>query len=221
VPKGVIFDIDGTLVDSVDAHARSWQQAFARFGHEIDVHEIRAQIGKGGDQLMPVFLSPEELDCEGHDLEALRSEIFKNDYLPHVQAFPGVRPLFQRIVDRGSVIALASSAKGEELETYKRLTGIGDLIAAATSSEDAERSKPYPDIFAAALDRLKLAAEDVIVVGDSPYDAQAATTLGLRCIGVLCGGFSTHALRDAGCIQLYEDPADLLADFDHSLLAQP
>ncbi len=217
--QGVIFDIDGTLVNSVDLHAKAWQEALRKFGHEVDFARVRSQIGKGGDQLLPVFLTGDELDRIGEDLEKYRSDLFKQRYLARVSAFPGVRALFERIVADGRRIALASSAKGDELEHYKRITNIGDLIATATSSDDAERSKPHPDIFEAALDRLGVTAEAAAVVGDSPYDAEAAGKLDLRTIGLLCGGFADADLRDAGCVAIFRDPQDLLARYDRSPLA--
>src|SRR5262245_38482552 len=131
--KAVIFDIDGTIVDSVDLHAKAWQEAFKKFGREIPFEKVRSQIGKGGDQLMPVFFSDNELQEFGDEMERYRSELFKKEYLPKVRAFPKVRQLFQRILADGKQIALASSAKEDELETYKRLAGIDDLIEAETS----------------------------------------------------------------------------------------
>jgi HAD superfamily hydrolase (TIGR01549 family) len=219
MPVGIIFDVDGTLIDSVDQHAQAWQRAFADYGHDIAFADIRQQIGKGGDQLMPVFLPPDELARIGSELEEHRGRIFKEHYLPQVKAFSQVRALFERILDRGQLIALASSAKADELEVYKKLAQIEDLIAAETSKDDAERSKPHPDIFAAALERLKLPAESVIVVGDTPYDAQAAGKLAIRSVGMLCGGFPADQLIEAGCVALYDDPSDLLRGYDGSPLA--
>ena len=118
--KAVIFDIDGTLIDSVDLHAKAWQETFAHFGHEVAFADVRSQIGKGGDQLMPVFISQEELDRRGDEIEAYRSDLFKSGYLPQVRAFPAVRQLFERIRANGQRIALASSAKADELATYKK-----------------------------------------------------------------------------------------------------
>jgi HAD superfamily hydrolase (TIGR01509 family) len=214
MPKSVIFDVDGTLVDSVDLHARSWQDAFRDFGHDIDAQAIRGHIGKGSDQLMPVFLSKDDLDRQGEAIAAHRSALFRDRYLPHVTAFPDVRALFLRLRQDGKRIALASSAKAPELETYKRIAGIGDLTDTHTTSDDADRSKPHPDIFQAAIDRLHgLAPHNVIVVGDTPYDAEAAGKAGLRAIGVLCGGFREQDLRHAGCIAIYRDPADMLKQY--------
>jgi HAD superfamily hydrolase (TIGR01509 family) len=216
--KAVIFDIDGTLVDSVDLHARAWQETFSHFGHEVAFEAVRSQIGKGGDQLMPVFLSKEEIEQHGKEIENFRSALFKEKYLSQVHGFPATRELLRRIKRNGQEIALASSAKGDELATYKKIARIDDLVDEETSSDDAEKSKPHPDIFEAALDRLGMDAGEAIVVGDSPYDAQAAGKIGLRTIGVLCGGFPEQHLRAAGCVEIYRDPADLLTRFDQSVI---
>ena len=220
MPKAIIFDVDGTLVDSVELHARAWQDAFSEFGHQIALGELRGQIGKGGDQLMPVFLSPDELDEKGKALEERRSEILQQRYLSRVAAFPQVRALFERIRADGTKIVLASSAKSDELATYKTLADIDDLVDTETSSDDAEKSKPHPDIFEAALATIPgLTAADALVVGDTPYDAEAAAKAGLRSIGMLCGGFPEAGLREAGCIAIYADPAQLLARYAESPLA--
>ena len=219
----VIFDVDGTLVDSVDQHARAWQDAFAEWGRTIPFGDIRGQIGKGGDQLMPVFLSEHDLKTFGKRLEARRGDILKQRYLPHIRAFPGVRTLFERLREAGVRVALASSAKEDELAAYKRIAGIEDLVDKETSSDDASHSKPDPDIFEAALKRLghpDLAG--VVVVGDTPYDAEAAGKAGLRTVGVLCGGFAEADLRRAGCVAIYRDPADLLERLaDSPLVRRP
>ena len=216
----VIFDIDGTLVDSVDLHAAAWAVTFAKYGKQIDVNTVRRQIGKGSDQLLPVFFSPAELTQFGEQLEQERSALFKRDYLPRVKAFPQTRELFERIKQDGKQIALASSAKEDEVKVYKQLARVEDLLTGETSSEDVAQSKPHPDIFAAALKQMgNPPAEDAIVVGDTPYDAQAAGKIQLRTIGVLCGGWREEALRQAGCVAIYRDPADLLAHYDTSPLA--
>lgn len=217
----VIFDIDGTLLDSVDLHAQAWQEAFRHFGHEIPFAQIRAQIGKGGDQLLPVFLGPEELKERGKALEEFRGALFKEKYLPKVRPFPCVRELFQKLKANDQQIALASSAKPEELQIFKRIAKIEDLVGVETSSGDAEKSKPHPDIFEAALDRMgEIRRDEIVVVGDSPHDAEAAGKAGLPTVGVLCGGFPEAALREAGCIAIYADPADLLRKYEDSLLAK-
>jgi HAD superfamily hydrolase (TIGR01549 family) len=216
--KAVIFDIDGTLVDSVDLHAQAWKEAFKHFGKDIPFEQVRHQIGKGGDQLMPVFFSKEELDEFGEEMEEYRGELYKRDFLPRVRPFPKVRVLFERIEADGKRIALASSAKEDELATYKKIAHIEDLVEEETSADDAEKSKPHPDIFEAALAQLgDIGAHEVIVVGDTPYDAEAAGKLRLRTIGVLCGGFPEKELRAAGCVNIYRDPADLLAHYDEAI----
>ena len=219
--KAIIFDIDGTLVDSVDLHARAWQEAFRKFGREVEFEKVRHQIGKGGDQLMPVFFSAAELERFGEELEKHRGELYKRDYLSQVRAFPQVRELFERIRRDGLRIALASSAKKDELKTYKEIARITDLVEEETSADDAEKSKPHPDIFEAALAALgDVEASEAIVIGDTPYDSQAAGKIKLRTIGVLCGGFPEEELRAAGCTDIFRDPADLLARYDASPLAQ-
>ena len=218
--EAVIFDVDGTLINSVDQHAKAWLWAFARHGHDIPLEDIRAQIGKGGDQLMPVFLSAEEIEHFGETMQKERSDFFKDEYLPHIHAFPMVRELFERIKQDGKKIILASSAKADELERYEKIAGIDDLIEPSTSSGDAEKSKPHPDIFHAALARLGgLDPSQVLVVGDTPWDAIAAGKAGLKTIGVLCGGFSKHDLKDAGCVAIYTNPAELLEGYDESPIA--
>ena len=119
--RAVIFDVDGTLVDSVDLHAKAWQDALRDYGYEVAFQDIRDQIGKGGDQLLPVFLSADELESKGAELEHHRGEILRQRYLSKIQAFPGVRALFQRLKQDGIQIVLASSAKADELAVYKKV----------------------------------------------------------------------------------------------------
>ena len=147
--------------------------------------------------------------------------MYKTNYLSRVRAFPGVRQLFERVRAEGQRIALASSAKGDELAAYKRIAQIEDLVEAETASEDAEKSKPHPDIFEAALRRLNSPRrEDVAVVGDSPYDAEAAIRAKLRTVvGLLCGGFAEDELRGAGCTAIFKDAEDLLRRYEQSPLA--
>ena len=217
--KAVIFDVDGTLVDSNDLHVEAWREAFRCYGKELSFREVHAQMGKGGDQLMPVFCTGEELGRFGEELERRRVELFKSDYLPRVRPFPRVRELFERIKAEGLQIALASSAKGEELEQHKKSTGVGELLEAATSADDAERSKPHPDIFRAALGGLRgVRPEETLVVGDTPYDVEAAAKAGMRTVGLLSGGFPAEVLRRAGALAVYRDVSDLLDNYDESPL---
>jgi HAD superfamily hydrolase (TIGR01549 family) len=220
--EAVIFDIDGTIVDSVDLHAKAWQRTFSKFGKNILLEAIRSQIGKGADQLLPVYFSSQELEQFGEAMELYRGELFKKEYLPKVKGFPKVRELFERIKQDKIQIALASSAKKDELKKYKEIAQIDDLIESETSSDNVERSKPCPDIFDAALEQLgNVAPGKVIVVGDTPYDAEAATKANVNSIGLLSGGWTQHQLRRSGCIAIYRDPADLLARYEESPLVQP
>jgi HAD superfamily hydrolase (TIGR01549 family) len=217
--EAVIFDIDGTLVDSVDLHARAWHEALQHFGHDCPYQQVRHEIGKGGDQLLPDLLPPTVVNSQGEEIKEYRSELFKRKYLSEVRAFPKVRELFERIRADGKMVALASSAKSDEIEIYKKIANIEGLVDVEASADDAEKSKPHPDIFDATLERLGgINPSGVIVVGDTPHDAQAASKARLLTIGVLCGGFPEDELRAAGCIAIYRDPAALLAGYVESPL---
>ena len=220
MPQAAIFDIDGTLVDSVDLHASAWHEALVRFGHEVTFEQARSQIGKGGDQLIPVFLSKAAQEEHGAALEKWRGELFKAKYLPMVRPFSAVPALLRRVREAGLKIAVASSAKQSELEVYLDIAGIKDLVDEATSSDDAAHSKPAPDIFQVALKKLRIAASDAVAIGDTPYDAQAAGKAGIRTIGMLCGGFTEADLRAGGCVAVYPGPGALLACFDASPLGE-
>ncbi len=215
----VVFDVDGTLVDSVDLHAQAWQETFKKYGKDIPFQDVRGQIGKGGDQLLPVFFSKEELDEFGEKMEKERGRLFQTKYLPQVKAFPQVRELFEHVKRDNKKIVLASSAVKEELEHFKKLLNISDLLEGDTNADDAEESKPEPDIFKAALKTIDAQPQESIVVGDTPYDAEAAAKAGIKTIGILAGGFPEQGLKDAGCIAIFKDPADLLARYDESPLA--
>lgn len=217
----VIFDVDGTLVDSVDLHAEAWQQTFEKYGKKIEYQKIRDQIGKGGDQLMPVFFSEKELQDFGEEMEKYRGELFKKEYLNRVKPFPKAHDLVKKVAEERKSVALASSAVSEELEHFKNILDIADYLAGETNADDAERSKPHPDIFEAALRRLgNPPIEKCVVIGDAPYDAIAARKIGLKTIGVLSGGFPEKWLRDEGCVEIYENPTDLLARYADSLLGR-
>lgn len=220
-PKAALFDVDGTLVDTVDLHAEAWVQTFRHFGLDATFEEIRRQIGKGGDQLLPGLVPPDVLRNRQDDMETFRADLFRREFMPRVKPFPGVPDLFRRLRDEGIRIALASSGKEEEVASHKKLLGIEDLIDAATTGDEAERSKPFPDIFAAAFAKLGLSdPSEALVIGDTPYDAEAARAGGFPSIGVLCGGFPENALRDAGCVAVYRGPQHILDDFDRSPFAR-
>jgi beta-phosphoglucomutase-like phosphatase (HAD superfamily) len=161
---GVIFDVDGTLVDSVDLHATAWRDAFKRFGRDVAFEEVRRQIGKGADQLLPVFFTKEELAGFDDVLEQYLARAFQTAYLPRVRAFPRVRDLFRKIAGNGKRIALASSANKDEVAYYKNLARIDEFVTAETSADNVKRSKPHPDIFALALSKMGVRKDDVLVV---------------------------------------------------------
>jgi HAD superfamily hydrolase (TIGR01509 family) len=218
--RAVLLDLDGTLVDTVDLHAHAWQEALRRFAVEARYEDVRSQIGKGGDQLMPVFLPAERIERIGDALSVYRDDLFRRVYRPRARPLPGARELVERLRRDGKHVALASSGPARDVAYLSSLVGLDDLLdAGATTSDDAERSKPHPDIFEAALARTGVAPEEAIAIGDSPWDAKSASRAGLRTIGLLSGGFDEADLRAAGCIAIYRDPADLLAQYDASPLA--
>jgi phosphoglycolate phosphatase-like HAD superfamily hydrolase len=175
---------------------------------------------EGGDKLIPTFLSAAERKDHGKELEKWRSERFKSRYLPLIRPFSAVPDLLQRLREASNRVAIAKSAKKDELNKYLEIAGISHLVDHATSSEDVEESKPEPDIFQVVLKKLKINGNDAVAIGDSPYDAEAAGRADVRTIGVLCGGFTESELRKAGCVEVYPGPAALLASFDGSLLAK-
>ncbi len=210
-----IFDIDGTLVDSNELHVDSWDRAFRRFGKQFPREKLRSQIGKGSDQYLPEFLTPDEIDRFGKELDDYRSDLFKRAYLPKVRPFPKVRELFQRIRDDDKRIVLASSGKKTDTKYYIDLLKVDDLIEGYVSGDDADISKPAPDIFAASLKKLgSISPTDAMTVGDTRFDIEAARKAGLKTIAVLCGGTPESVLREAGAIAIFRDPADFLAHYD-------
>ena len=218
--KAILFDVDGTLIDSNDLHTAAWRETFLHFGVDLPPERIRTQIGKGGDNLIPALLPRELVETRQEDIESFRGELFKRDYLPRVMPFPNVRDLFERIVADGRQIVLASSAKAEELRFHLSVIGAEDLVSGSTSKDDVRHSKPDPDIFAAALAKAGANAAEAIVVGDTPYDMEAAAKLGVRTIGFRSGGFPDESLRGAGAAELYDGPQDLLARYDGSLISR-
>ncbi|PDT64535.1 HAD family hydrolase [Bradyrhizobium ottawaense] len=220
MPKAAIFDLDGTLLDSVDLHALAWQEALLKFGHDVSFEQVRGQIGKGGDKLIPVFLSADDQRDHGKKLEDWRGNRFKTEYLPLVRPFSAVPDLLRRVREAGLQIAIASSAKKDEVDKYLDIARIIHLVDLTTSSDDVEQSKPAPDIFKIVLKKLKIEGADAVAIGDTPYDAEAAGKAGVRTVGVLCGGFTEDELRKAGCAEVYPGPAALLACFERSLLCK-
>lgn len=218
--RAAIFDLDGTLVDSNELHVLAWQETFRHFGKEIPIERLREQIGKGGDQYLPVFLTEIEMREFGKAADEYRGDIFKKKYLPQVRPFPKVRELFERVRSDGKKIALASSGKEDEVRHYEKLAGIEGLVDAMTTADQVVHSKPKPDVFIAALRTLgHLLPEEAIAIGDTPYDVEAAKKIELPVIGLLCGGFSEDVLRDEGACAIFRDPADLFDRYYQSPLA--
>ena len=193
----MIFDVDGTLVDSNDLHTDCWVEAFAHFGKRIEWDVMRGQIGKGGDLLIPDLCNARETQRFGEALKRYRSELYKGKYMPRVKPFPRVRELFEELRNRGIKLALASSANPEEVEYTTQLLGVGELLAGSTSKRDAELSKPSPEIFRAALDQIGTAVETTMTVGDTPYDVLASHRAALPIAAVLSGGFGRELLSKA------------------------
>jgi HAD superfamily hydrolase (TIGR01509 family) len=216
-PTAVLFDVDGTLVDSNDAHARAWVDAFAEFGVRVDYAHVRRCIGMGGDKLMPEVSGVREDTPKGNAISERRREIFKQKYLSRLRPFPGARELVAALKARGLTLVAASSAKKDELKALLAIAGADVLLDAATSSDDAEESKPDPDIVHAALKQAKARAADAIMIGDTPYDVEAAGRAGVRAIAFRCGGWGDAELK--GALAIYDGPADLLARLSDSPLA--
>jgi len=208
----MIFDIDGTLVDSNDAHVRCWVEAFAHFGKQVAPDVLRGQMGKGGDLLVPDLMIAREMRKYGEDLKKYRGDLYKEKYLPHVKPFPRVPELFQTLHERGIKLALASSSSQEEVKYYTGLLGVGDLLEGSTSKGDAKLSKPSPEIFQAALEQIGTEAYNTITVGDTPYDILAAHRASLAIAAVLSGGFSRESLQKAEF--LFDDVEALVSEIN-------
>ncbi len=206
----LIFDIDGTLVDSNELHVQSWDRAFRHFGKTFPIEALHDQIGKGTDQYLPEFLTAAEIEGFGKELDEYRSKIFREEFLPKVKPFPKVRELFERLRDDQKRILLASSGKQKDTDHYIDLLKIDKLIEGCVSGDEAGRSKPQPDIFAVCIDKFQLARNQTLVVGDTRWDVEAAGRTGLRTIAVTCGGSDASLLRAAGAIAVHKDPADLV-----------
>jgi HAD superfamily hydrolase (TIGR01509 family) len=215
--KGVILDVDGTLVDSNTAHAHAWQEALAERGIDVPLEQLRRRIGMGGDKLLPQVSGITEDSPEGKALSKRRGEIFQQHYLPSLRPTPGAPELLRHLKAKGLRLVVASSAKKDELETLLRVCGADRVVEDRTSSDDAEESKPDPDIVHAALADLGLPPAEVMMLGDTPYDVEAANRAGVAIIALRCGGWRAQDL--AGARAVYEDPADLLTHYDSSPLA--
>jgi HAD superfamily hydrolase (TIGR01509 family) len=216
--RGIILDIDGTLVDSNDAHARAWVEALAEFDIHITFDQVRCLIGMGGDKLLPKVSGISEETPEGQAISRRRGEIFKARYLPEIKAFPRTRELLLRMRDDGLKLVVASSAKEDELKPLLEIAGAADLVEEKTSSDDADNSKPDPDIVKAALAGASFSAGEAVMLGDTPYDVEAATRAGVRVIAFRSGGWDDAGLK--GAMAVYDGPADLLVHYDQSPLGR-
>jgi membrane protein len=218
--KAVLFDIDGTLVDSNDLHVQAWQEAFETVGATFAPDVIHDQIGKGADMLIPALL-PKANEAKQEKLGEAHGIAYKSKYLKRVVPFLEARDLLLRVHGSGRKVVLASSASEQELEHYLDLLGAREIVSATTSADDVKHTKPAPDIFATALKKVApFSASEVIVVGDTPYDVEAALKCGIAAVAVRSGKFADDALRHAGAVALYDDVAALLAEFDSSPLAR-
>lgn len=216
----VLFDLDGTLVDTNPAHVRAWQQALETHGYRVAPDRIEVEIGKGGDTLVPSVLGKQAEDKDG---EALR-EAYGKAFLAiaekeRFEVFPQVRELLAALRKRGLKLVLATSSKKEYQEAIARSSGLDlesefDLLITAS---DAKASKPAPDLINAAVEKLQMSPAQCVMVGDTQFDAQAAKMAGVLTIGLLCGGNPRETLQEAGARAIYEDAADLLAHLDEAL----
>lgn len=215
--RGVILDVDGTLVDSNHAHARAWQEALAEHGIDRPLPTIRRLIGMGGDNLLPELTGLEHDSPKGKAISERRAKAFEERHLPGVKPFPQVRKLLLRMREVGLYLSVGSSAKEKEMRPLLDIAGVTDLIHAVTSSSDVESSKPDPDIVEAAFGELHLHPHEVVMIGDTPYDIEAARRAHVDTLAFRCGGWDDAGL--AGARAIYDGPADLLARFDTSPLA--
>ena len=218
MPRGVIFDIDGTLVDSNRAHAESWAETLASHGYSIPPEQVQPLIGMGGDKLLPDLIGVDIESAEGRRLSEHRTRLFFDKYAPGLRAFPGARELAERLRRDGLVLLVATSASEEELGKLLGIAGIEDLLADTTSSDDAERSKPDPDIVQAAVRRAGLPAQDLVMIGDTPYDVEAANRAGVPIIAVRSGGWDDEAL--GGALAVYDDVGAVLAGYENSVFSR-
>ncbi len=216
--QGVIFDIDGTLVDSNDAHAQSWVDTFAEAGYDVPFDVVRPLIGMGADKLLPKTIGVKHDSKEGKKLLARRSEIFQSKYLPRLKPLPGSRALVLRVRADGLKAIVATSAKDAELKGLLQAADVNDLMEERATASDAKRSKPDPDIVQAAVEESDIRKENLIMIGDTPYDIEAATRAGVRCIAFRSGGWNEDRLK--GAVAIYDGPADLLARYDASPLGR-
>jgi HAD superfamily hydrolase (TIGR01509 family) len=217
--RAVLLDMDGTLLDSNEAHVKAWVEALREHGREVSEKDIWPWVGMGGDNLLPAAVKISKESPEGKEIAETRGKIFKSRYLETLKPFPAVRPLLERMRQDGLRLAIATSSPEDEVKKAVEIIGAKDLLEDVTSAGDAAKSKPDPDVVQAALDRLKLTAGDVVMLGDTPYDIQAAGKVGIGVIAFRCGGFKDEDLK--GALAIYDGAADLLARYEDSPLGSP
>jgi HAD superfamily hydrolase (TIGR01509 family) len=216
--RGAVLDVDGTLVDSNDAHAHAWVEALAENGVHVPFEKVRPLIGMGGDKLLPATAGLKEGSQKGERISRRRGEIFKQKYLPTLKAFPGAKELLSRMHSQGLRLVVASSAKADELGPLLKICGADGLVEDTTSSDDADRSKPDPDIIHAALTALAFSPAEAVMLGDTPYDIEAAARAGLAVIAFRSGGWDERELK--GAVAIYQGPGELLRLYDSSPLTR-
>ncbi|WP_067479797.1 HAD family hydrolase [Actinomadura hibisca] len=214
----VIFDVDGTLVDTDYLHAVAWWEAFRQHGHDVAMAEIHRAIGMGSDKLLDRLLPPDRDRDDDDPVRAAHLALY-GQYWTRLRAFDGAADLLRRCAAQGSRVVLASSAGDTELRALRAALDADDAITAVTSSSDAEQSKPAPDIVNIALERAGVPPERAVFVGDAVWDVEACKKAGVRCVGVLSGGISRQELEEAGAVAVYQSTADILAHFDASPLS--
>ena len=213
--KGILLDIDGTLVMSNDAHAEAWVRAFEHFGFKAAFNAVRPLIGMGGDKLMPEIVPELKSDTDkAAEISKYRSRLFLDEYAAKLVPAPGSRALVQKLKSQGFKLLVATSAKAEELNVLLKAAEVNDLLQQATTSDDADNSKPDPDIVHAALEKIGLPPTEVIMIGDTPYDIEAAGRAGVQLIALRCGGWEDKDLT--GALAIYDSPADLLINLARS-----
>ena len=216
---GVLFDVDGTLVDTTYLHAVTWWEALRQADHTVPMATIHHAIGMGSDRILDALLG-EDRDRDADDATIAAHAALYSVYWERLRPLPGAADLLRRCKSRGLRVVLASSASEPELRALRRGLDADDVIDVATSAADAEQSKPAPDILGVALDRAGLAPDEVVLVGDAVWDVQAAARIDVPCIGVTCGGTSAEELTRAGAVAVYDNPADLLARWDEAQLSE-
>jgi HAD superfamily hydrolase (TIGR01509 family) len=218
--RGIIFDVDGTLVDSNDAHAHAWVESMAEQGYKVPFDEVRPLIGMGGDKVLPQTLGIAKETDEGKRISRRRKEIFDQRYLPHLKAFPKTLQLLERLHERGLKLIIATSADPDDLQQLLQVIGphAAALFAEEISAKEANHSKPDPDVISAALERSGYSSRELIMIGDTAYDIEAAAKVKIKTIAFRCGGWNDTDL--AGAVMIYDGSADLLAHYDESLLVK-